>query len=134
MQSGLFIDNYHTTLPLKKGLSSSAAICVLVVECFRSVFCLDESVISLSRIMELAYQGEMNTPSRCGRMDQCVAMGRDSIGLMEFNGAQCALHRLRSPVPIYFVVADMRAGKDTVEILRALNECFPLPDTQQQVG
>lgn len=27
---GLAIDNYATTLPLKKGLSSSAAICVLV--------------------------------------------------------------------------------------------------------
>jgi galactokinase len=27
---GLRLDNYRTTLPLKKGLSSSAAICVLV--------------------------------------------------------------------------------------------------------
>ena len=26
-------------------------------------------------IMEAAYKGEMWTPSRCGRMDQCVAMG-----------------------------------------------------------
>lgn len=27
---GLYIDNHTTTLPLKKGLSSSAAVCVLV--------------------------------------------------------------------------------------------------------
>lgn len=66
-------------------------------------------------------------------MDQCVAMGRDSIGLMEFNESHCSLHKLSSPVPIHFVVADMKAGKDTVVILRSLNECFPEPSSPQQV-
>eukprot|EP01031_Cornospumella_fuschlensis_P039517 gene39517-48113_t len=31
---GLWIDNYHTSLPMKKGLSSSAAVCVLIVKAF----------------------------------------------------------------------------------------------------
>jgi galactokinase len=31
---GLVIDNYLTDLPVKKGLSSSAAICVLVARAF----------------------------------------------------------------------------------------------------
>jgi galactokinase len=66
-------------------------------------------------------------------MDQCVAMGRDSIGLMEFNGPHCALHRLSTPIPIHFVVADLKAGKDTVAILRDLNSCFPHPVTPEQV-
>lgn len=66
-------------------------------------------------------------------MDQCVAMGKDSIGLMEFNESNCSLHKLSSPVPIYFVVADMKAGKDTVVILKSLNECFPEPLSSQQV-
>jgi hypothetical protein len=35
---GLVIDNYRTTLPLKKGLSSSAAICVLVARAFNRVY------------------------------------------------------------------------------------------------
>lgn len=30
LDGGLRIDNYHTTLPFKKGLSSSAAVCVMV--------------------------------------------------------------------------------------------------------
>ena len=35
---GININNYRTTLPVKKGLSSSAAICVLVARAFnRSV-------------------------------------------------------------------------------------------------
>lgn len=33
--AGLEIDNYRTTLPVKKGLSSSAAMCVLVARAFR---------------------------------------------------------------------------------------------------
>jgi hypothetical protein len=66
-------------------------------------------------------------------MDQCVAMGRDSIGLMEFNGADCTLHRLSTPIVIHFVVADLKASKDTVAILRDLNSCFPHPATAEQV-
>lgn len=30
LEGGLRIENYRTTLPFKKGLSSSAAICVMV--------------------------------------------------------------------------------------------------------
>jgi galactokinase len=60
-------------------------------------------------------------------------MGRDSIGLMEFNGSHCALHRLSSPVPIHFVVADLKASKDTVVILRELNACFPHPSSPTEV-
>ena len=149
-ETGLWIHNYLTTLPMKKGLSSSAAVCVLVVQSFSDFFQLN---FPTELVMELAYLGEMNTPSRsdpallqspiqslslcctcrCGRMDQCVAMGRDSIGLMEFNGSHCALHRLSTPIPIHFVVADLKASKDTVVILRDLNSCFPHPITPQQV-
>jgi galactokinase len=66
---GIEIDNYRTTLPTKKGLSSSAAVCVLIARCFAAVFDLS---LSLEQLMEIAYRGEMYTPSRCGRMDQCV--------------------------------------------------------------
>ena len=66
---GIEIDNYRTTLPTKKGLSSSAAVCVLIARCFAAVF---DVTLSLEQLMEIAYRGEMYTPSRCGRMDQCV--------------------------------------------------------------
>lgn len=41
---GVTIDNYSTTLPLKKGLSSSAAVCVLVVRALCLVYGLKLSV------------------------------------------------------------------------------------------
>ena len=34
---GIYIINYLTTLPMKKGLSSSAALCVLIAKCFNEV-------------------------------------------------------------------------------------------------
>jgi galactokinase len=52
--SGLEIHNYRTTLPLKKGLSSSAAICVLTVRAFSRVYDLK---ITVRGEMEYAYQG-----------------------------------------------------------------------------
>lgn len=58
---GLFIHNHTTTLPMKKGLSSSAAVCVLIAQCFDVVYDLS---MSTSEVMEVAYVGEMCTPSR----------------------------------------------------------------------
>ncbi len=63
--SGVDIDNYLTTLPLKKGLSSSAAICVLVARAFNKLYGLK---LSTRGEMQYAYDGERMTPSRCGKM------------------------------------------------------------------
>ncbi len=69
---GLVIHNTRTDLPIKKGLSSSAAICVLTARAFNRVYDLR---LTIRGEMELAYQGEITTPSRCGRMDQGCAFG-----------------------------------------------------------
>ncbi len=79
---GLVIDNYKTDLPVKKGLSSSAAICVLAARAFNRVYDLK---MTTRGEMEIAYQGEITTPSRCGRMDQGCAFGNRPV-LMTFDG------------------------------------------------
>lgn len=79
---GLVIDNYKTDLPVKKGLSSSAAISVLTARAFNRVYDLK---MTTRGEMEMAYQGEITTPSRCGRMDQGCAYGDRPI-LMTFDG------------------------------------------------
>jgi hypothetical protein len=66
-------------------------------------------------------------------MDQCVAMGPNAIGLMEFDLDDCKLTIVPNKAILYFVVADLCAGKDTVTILRELNECFPQPKNDTQV-
>lgn len=50
---GLYINNYLTTLPMRKGLSSSAAVCVLVATAFSRVFSLN---FSQEELMEIAFQ------------------------------------------------------------------------------
>lgn len=55
---GLIINNYKTDLPIKKGLSSSAAICVLAARAFNRIYDLKLTVLGE---MELAYWGEITT-------------------------------------------------------------------------
>jgi galactokinase len=64
--------------------------------------------------------------------DQCVAMGSGSIGLMTFDVQGCQLRVLSNREPLYFVVADLKAAKDTVVILRSLQRCFPFPSDSIQ--
>ena len=53
---GIEIQNYMTTLPMRKGLSSSAAACVLVVKCFAKVYDIE---MDMATTMELAYLGSL---------------------------------------------------------------------------
>lgn len=128
---GLHLKNYSTTLPMKKGLSSSAAICVFVAKTFDLHYRLQ---ISQADLMEIAFQGEMMTPSRCGRMDQCVAMGAGCIALMQFTHHTCTMEVLTCPAPLHFVVVDLKAGKNTIRILQDLNACFPFPREPAHAG
>lgn len=66
-------------------------------------------------------------------MDQCCAMGKHSIGLMTFDHDSCSVDIIRNVSSLYFVVADLCAGKDTVAILTELNACFPTPKDDIQV-
>ena len=80
--SGMVLHNYDTTLPLKKGLSSSAAVCVLTARAFNRLYNLK---MTTRGEMEYAYQGEILTPSQCGRMDQACAFG-DRPVLLTYDG------------------------------------------------
>ena len=60
-------------LPLRKGVSSSAAVCILVAKAFDSVY---ELGLFPHELMELAYRGERLTGSQCGRMDQASTARR----------------------------------------------------------
>lgn len=128
---GIEIDNYRTDLPVKKGLASSAALCVLVARAFNRLYDLK---MTIREEMELAYLGEITTPSRCGRMDQACAYGNRPI-LMSFDGEGIDVTELSVPKNLFFVIVDLGAGKDTQEILNQLNQCYPFAvnEVQQNV-
>jgi UTP-glucose-1-phosphate uridylyltransferase/mevalonate kinase len=125
---GLEIGNHLTDIPIQKGLSSSAAICVLVARAFNRMYDLKMTVRGE---MEYAYQGEITTPSRCGRMDQGCAYGERPI-LMTFDGDRIDVQELKVKKDLHFVIVDLKAGKDTKEILAKLNHCFPFADDDMQ--
>ena len=127
---GLVINNYKTDLPVKKGLSSSAAICVLAARAFNRVYDLK---LTIRGEMELAYQGEITTPSRCGRMDQGCAFGNRPV-LMIFDGDRLDTTELQVSQELYFVIVDLLAQKDTMEILNRLNRSYPFPENEVQKG
>lgn len=127
---GLVLDNYKTDLPIKKGLSSSAAITVLAARAFNRVYDLK---LTTRGEMELAYQGEITTPSRCGRMDQGCAFGNRPV-LMTFDADRLETQELQVHEPMYFVIVDLQAKKDTMEILNRLNRCYPFAETEIEHG
>jgi len=127
---GLVIDNFKTDLPIRKGLSSSAAICVLTVRAFNRVYDLK---LTVRGEMELAYQGEITTPSRCGRMDQGCAFGNRPV-LMVFDGDRLETRELQASEDMHLVVVDLKAEKNTVEILNRLNRCYPVAETEAERG
>lgn len=122
---GVEIDNYRTDLPLKKGLSSSAATCVLVARALNRIYGLR---LTARGEMDLAYRGEITTPSRCGRMDQGCAYGGRPI-VMEFDGDSIDIDELKVGGDLYLVIVDLKSKKDTVKILASLNKAYPFAES-----
>lgn len=118
---GLHLDITAMDLPMKSGLSSSAAICVMVVKAFNILYDLHLNTLG---IMNIAYWGEQRTPSRCGRLDQACAFGINPVA-MTFDGNELDVDRITVKKPLHYVFADLMAGKDTVKILADLNSAYP---------
>ncbi len=118
---GIHLEITEMTLPMKSGLSSSAAICVMVARAFNQLYDLHMNTLG---VMNIAYWGEQRTPSRCGRLDQACAFGINPVS-MTFDGNELDVERITVRKPLYYVFADLMAGKDTVKILADLNRAYP---------
>ncbi|MEE8556904.1 MAG: GHMP kinase [Myxococcota bacterium] len=127
---GLRLELYRSDLPLQKGLSSSAAICVLVARAFSRAYGLG---LSVREEMELAYRGERRTGSECGRMDQICALGRRP-SLLTLDGESLEIEPLTPGETLWLLIVDLGGSKDTRRILSDLNACFPDTTGSQAEG
>ena len=125
---GVRIKITSMTLPMKSGLSSSAAICVLVARAFNLLYNLNLNTLGE---MNIAYVGELRTSSRCGRLDQACAFGVKP-NLMTFDGDEVEVQSLNVKKPLYWVFADLCGEKNTVRILRDLNKAYPFASNEQE--
>ena len=125
---GVRITITDMTLPMKSGLSSSAAICVLVARAFNLIYKLNLNTMGE---MNIAYVGELRTSSRCGRLDQACAFGVKP-NLMTFDGDEIEVQTLNVKKPLYWVFADLCAEKNTIKILADLNKDYPFPSNEKE--
>ena len=115
-------------LPIRSGLSSSAAICVLVARAFNLVYHLNLNTMGE---MNIAYLGELRTSSRCGRLDQACAFVVKPT-MMEFDGDEIEVKPITVRKPLHLVFADLCAAKDTIRILSDLNKAYPFANNEQE--
>ncbi|UCE87194.1 MAG: GHMP kinase [Deltaproteobacteria bacterium] len=127
---GLFVEITRADLPIRKGLSSSAALCVLVARAYSEAYGL---MLSTREEMELAYAGERLAGSECGRMDQVCAYGR-RLSFLTFDGSEFDVEPLEPGASFELLIVDLRSDKDTRRILTDLNACFPDTPGERAAG
>ena len=125
---GVKINITKMTLPIKSGLSSSAAICVLVARAFNLIYNLNLSTMGE---MNIAYWGELRTSSRCGRLDQACAFGVHPVQ-MTFDAEEVEVKNFNIRETLYWVFSDLNGKKDTIKILTDLNKAFPFADGERE--
>lgn len=105
------------TLPMKRGLASSAAICVAVIRIYNLLYDLK---LSVEDEMALAYEAETSTGSMCGKMDQVCAYGQ-GVRKVIFDADKIETFPLTISNELQFILVDLGGEKDTKRILADLN-------------
>ena len=123
---GVKITINENTLPQKKGVSSSAAICTITCRAFNKIYDLG---LSKEDEMKIAYESERFLGVKCGKMDQIVAIGTGALH-MKFKDNKVSYSKLNIKKNLYFVYANLNAKKDTEKILLSLNSAFPNPKNE----
>ena len=126
--SGISINVKYMNLPIQKGLSSSASICVLVTKAFNKLYNLQ---LEDNEIMEIAYKSERFALSMCGRLDQICAKGL-CLSHIIFNEENLNINNIEINKELNFVIADLNGFKDTKKILSSIHNCFPFPKNKDE--
>ncbi|HUS47116.1 MAG TPA: GHMP kinase [Phycisphaerae bacterium] len=121
VRGGLHLKIMSMDLPLQKGVSSSAAVCILVAKAFDAVY---ELGLFPHELMELAYLGERLTGSQCGRMDQACIYGKTPVLLTFQKSSDIRVEPIFPGGEIYMLFVDLAGKKNTVRILADLQAAY----------
>ncbi|GHU32592.1 hypothetical protein FACS1894166_06210 [Bacilli bacterium] len=128
MVGGIKINIQNMDLPIQVGLSSSACISVLVVRSFNKIYNLG---LSKKQEMEAAYKSEFYTGSRCGKLDQLVALNKSAL-LAKFNKKSITIKDIKIRNDLDIIVVKFNGNKkNTIKILKDLSSAFPFPKNHQ---
>ena len=132
IKSGMSLRITAMDLPLRKGVSSSAAVCILVAKAFDALYGLG---LFPHELMDLAYLGERLTGSECGRMDQACIFGKTPVLLTLQRSAEVRVEPAFPAGTISMFFVDLGGKKDTVRILTDLREAYlSSPTLQEALG
>jgi galactokinase len=121
VSGGLDLRIHSMDLPLRKGVSSSAAVCILVAKAFDAVYDLG---LFPHELMEIAYLGEKLTGSQCGRMDQACIYGKTPVLLTFSKSADVRVEPIFPAQEISMFFVDLAGAKDTPRILSDLQGAY----------
>lgn len=123
--SGIEINIIKNDLPIQKGLSSSAAICILVIRAFNKLYNLN---LSIEQEMDLAYKAEHLVGSKCGKMDQICAYGSNNVNVMYYENGNIDIKNLKVKGIFTFLIVDLNSKKNTSKILNDLRQAYATND------
>lgn len=106
-------------LPIRAGLSSSAAISNLIVKAFDNVYDLR---LTENEIMNISYEAERLTGSNCGKLDQIGILKKCLYDIRFYDVVtynQCEING-----KWYFFIVVLGADKDTMRILSDLKNSY----------
>lgn len=119
---GIHIFITKMDLPIKKGLSSSAAICLTVAKAYNSLYELNLSDDDLKNI---AYYGEHLAGSKCGKLDQNSIMNNNCSSLTFYEENVVSTPVLLEK-DLYVLIVDLNSNKDTRIIMSSFNRALPI--------
>lgn len=120
--SGLKLQTIKEDLPIKCGLSSSAAICILVVKAMDKLYNLN---LSTKQIMNFSFQGEITARSYCGRMDQIGVFPKGIYKMFFSKEGDLNIQSLDISNDFYFFYVNLEGNKNTLKILDDLRNSYP---------
>ncbi len=121
LTGGLDLQITGMDLPLRKGVSSSAAVCILVARAFDEAYKLG---LFPHELMEMAYRGERLTGSQCGRMDQACIYGKTPVLLTFAKSQDIRVEPVFPQKDVYMFFVDLAGRKNTVKILDDLQNAY----------
>lgn len=118
--SGIKVNIIDVTLPMKRGLASSAAISLLITKAYNALYNLN---LTSTEELDISYYGELSIGSKCGKLDQ-YSLNPKGLKLLEFDNDKVNSVKLKVKEDIIIVVANLMKKKDTTKILSDLNLSF----------
>jgi len=124
---GIDITVEKMDLPLKKGLSSSAAICLTIVKSYNILYDLS---LNNDEMVSLAYNGEHLAGSKCGKLDQNTIINNNCSSLT-FYEDRVESKEVKLKNNLFVLIVDLNSSKDTRKIMNSFNKALPFAKNEK---